>query len=711
MLGVLLLSAATLAGAAIDAANEWRLDEADSLARRAYEVALACDDLAGQSLAVDASAVVARLRGDRDRAVSESTLSLVLGELAGDRTAQARAYNNLGRIDAELSGDFESATGNYRRALELAADDNPLRARILNNIGNLERMRSRRGAALEAFRAALRIADEYARLAAEHNIGLLLAEQNDPRQALRHFERALAMERRLGTVAAARTLLSIAEAHRALGDREQAGDYLSQAAAAAKGDEPALASILLRQADLAIEARRFTDAENALRRSRAMSDPLAVPLVDAYDAKFALARGLTTLAQARAARASSAAAPLRMFDIVAQAESIRGLAALEEDDHAAARDAFDAAIRAVEQQRRGVAGGALARQRFFGRELFPYEQMIALLADTGDAEGALRYADMKRARIIGRSRRSRVRVRGTVVSYAMAGTRIVAIVDSRVITLPAPRDAIVAKANEFAAQLAQRDNGFVATAQQLYALLWAPLGVSGRVRILPDEELWRVPFAALIDPAGRYLAESVTLSYAPAATEIAEDRVVAPASVLLAENLPAHPTEIPALAALYRDARVIDTADEAEVKRSLAGHDVIHIAAHGVLDDGDPLESHLQLRPGGREDGRFTARELMAESLDASLLVLSSCDSASGSVAAGEGLIGMTWAALVAGCPTIVASQWQVPSNTTTEIMIAFHRYLRAGKPVAEALRAAQVAAARQSPHPYYWAPFVVVGR
>jgi tetratricopeptide (TPR) repeat protein len=707
MLASLLLTAATLAAAAIEAANEWKLDEAEALARRAYEIAVVCDDLSGQSLAVDASAVVARLRGDRALALSESTLSLILAELAGDPIAQARAYNNLGRIDAELSGDFESASQNYRRALELAARDAPLRARILNNIGNLERMRSRRGAALEAFRAALRIADDYARLAAEHNIGLVFAEQNDPRQALTHFERALALERRLGTVAAARTLLSIAEAHRALGDQTQAGEYLRQAAAAAKGDEPALASILLRQADLAIEARRFNDAESTLRRSRANSDPLTIPLVDAYEAKLALARGLTTLAQTSAARASSAASALRQFDVVAQAESIRGIAALEENDRATARNAFDNAIRAVEQQRRGVAGGALARQRFFGRELFPYEQMIALLADAGDAEGTLRYADMKRARVIERTRRSRVRVSGSIVSYAMAGTRVVAVVDSRVITLAAPRDVIVAKANEFAAQLAQRDNGFVATAEQLYELLWAPLGVTGRVRILPDEELWRVPFAALIDPNGLYLAESVTLSYAPAVSEIEEERAITARSVLLAENLPAHPTEIPALAALYQNVEF--TAEEAAIKRSR--HDVIHIAAHGILNDSEPLDSYLQLRPGGRDDGRLTARELMAESLDASLLVLSSCDSGSGSVAAGEGLIGMTWAALVAGCPTIVATQWQVASNTTTEIMIAFHRNLRAGKPAAQALRDAQIATARRSPHPYYWAPFVVVGR
>ena len=99
--------ARALAAAAIEAANEWKLDAADDAARRAYLAALACDDLAAQSLAIDAAAVVARLRGDRDRALDESMLALTLAELSGDLMAEARSYNNLGRIEADLSSDLQ----------------------------------------------------------------------------------------------------------------------------------------------------------------------------------------------------------------------------------------------------------------------------------------------------------------------------------------------------------------------------------------------------------------------------------------------------------------------------------------------------------------------------------------------------------------------------------------------------------------------------
>jgi tetratricopeptide (TPR) repeat protein len=158
-----------LSARAIDAANEWKLGEAEETAERAFAAALACDDLAGQALAADALGVVARLRGDRDRALDETSLALALAEEAGDAVATTRAHNDLGRIYADLTGDLDLAHASYTRALELSPPGT-LRSRILNNLGDLERRRSRRTAALRFFRGALDAAveakDRYGRLAA-----------------------------------------------------------------------------------------------------------------------------------------------------------------------------------------------------------------------------------------------------------------------------------------------------------------------------------------------------------------------------------------------------------------------------------------------------------------------------------------------------------------------------------------------------------------
>jgi CHAT domain-containing protein len=146
---------------------------------------------------------------------------------------------------------------------------------------------------------------------------------------------------------------------------------------------------------------------------------------------------------------------------------------------------------------------------------------------------------------------------------------------------------------------------------------------------------------------------------------------------------------------------------------------VLHFATHGVLDNRDPLYSYIALSPSndGKEDGLLEAWELMDMDLKAELAVLSACDTARGRVRDGEGIIGVTWAFFVAGVPTTIASQWQVPSDSTTKLMLRFHRNLRGigsqRVSKAEAWRQAALETMNDSGyrmHPYYWAGFVVVG-
>jgi CHAT domain-containing protein len=72
----------------------------------------------------------------------------------------------------------------------------------------------------------------------------------------------------------------------------------------------------------------------------------------------------------------------------------------------------------------------------------------------------------------------------------------------------------------------------------------------------------------------------------------------------------------------------------------------------------------------------------------------------------------MSWAFFVAGCPATVASQWKVEAASTSRLMLAFHRALRAGHTPAESLRLAALAQLRRPDqrHPFYWAGFVAMG-
>jgi CHAT domain-containing protein len=63
--------------------------------------------------------------------------------------------------------------------------------------------------------------------------------------------------------------------------------------------------------------------------------------------------------------------------------------------------------------------------------------------------------------------------------------------------------------------------------------------------------------------------------------------------------------------------------------------------------------------------------------------------------------------------PVVVASLWSVESDSTSTLMIAFHKYRRStGHSTAEALQQAQVQMLKTArfSHPYYWASFAVIG-
>jgi CHAT domain-containing protein len=155
-------------------------------------------------------------------------------------------------------------------------------------------------------------------------------------------------------------------------------------------------------------------------------------------------------------------------------------------------------------------------------------------------------------------------------------------------------------------------------------------------------------------------------------------------------------------------------AKESVLKRDAGSFDVIHLATHGILDERAPLFSALVLAasPEDGEDGLLEAREIADLTLRARLVVLSACDTGRGRFRDGEGVIGMAWALLAAGARTTVVSDWKADSRATADLMIAFHRHVLEGRNVSSALRMAKVDLRKEAhyAHPYYWAPFVVIG-
>ncbi|MEK6324648.1 MAG: CHAT domain-containing protein [Acidobacteriota bacterium] len=153
----------------------------------------------------------------------------------------------------------------------------------------------------------------------------------------------------------------------------------------------------------------------------------------------------------------------------------------------------------------------------------------------------------------------------------------------------------------------------------------------------------------------------------------------------------------------------------------LPGHDSAPAASppagatsKGTITRSAALTKALPQEPAvDPNDGLLYLSELYGMKLPRTrLVVLSACQSGLGQYYRGEGIVSLVRPLLAAGVPTVVASLWPVDSKATSELMIEFHkqRKLTVGMHAAEALRRAQVELARTYEHPFYWAPFIVVG-
>jgi CHAT domain-containing protein len=152
----------------------------------------------------------------------------------------------------------------------------------------------------------------------------------------------------------------------------------------------------------------------------------------------------------------------------------------------------------------------------------------------------------------------------------------------------------------------------------------------------------------------------------------------------------------------------------------------LHFAVHGHVDARDSRHSGLVLSWEPATGGLLTLEELLTVRLDADLVVLSACDTASGPIVRGEGVQSLANAFVEAGARSVIASLWKVADQDAAEIMKAFYRsHLDRGEAPSVALRRAKLEYRKShqlrgerptrgpgaiAAHPCSWAAFVFVG-
>lgn len=262
--------------------------------------------------------------------------------------------------------------------------------------------------------------------------------------------------------------------------------------------------------------------------------------------------------------------------------------------------------------------------------------------------------------------------------------------------------------------------------QQLYTALWAPVaeavGAASSLCIVPHGLLHHLPFHALYDGV-HYLLERYELSYLPSADLLpychpaaAETPPPQATALVIGHSyggrLPHTVREARAIAAQVGGRLVVEeAATQPALYMQLGQYRLIHFATHGLFRADNHLFSGVAL-----EDGWLTTLDVANLRLHASLVTLSACQSGRHIIGGGDELLGLLRAFLGAGACSLVATLWSVADDSTAQLMIEFYRHLAMGLGKGTALRRAQLALLRGTGnparycHPYYWAPFFLVG-
>ncbi|MCP4201724.1 MAG: CHAT domain-containing protein [bacterium] len=156
-----------------------------------------------------------------------------------------------------------------------------------------------------------------------------------------------------------------------------------------------------------------------------------------------------------------------------------------------------------------------------------------------------------------------------------------------------------------------------------------------------------------------------------------------------------------------------EEASEAFLKReNLDRYGVVHFAAHSVTDSERPQRSAILLAPGDdTEDGFLRPAEIVRlQGLEGKLVVLSSCNSASGNVLRGEGVLSLARAFFEAGAHAVVGSLWRLDDREAAAFFEDFYAHLAEGQTVSQAVASTQRRWISKRRPASAWAGLVVLG-
>ncbi|MEO1348123.1 MAG: CHAT domain-containing protein [Cyanobacteria bacterium J06635_15] len=683
-------------------------DRAISLHEQSLAIERELDDHQGEASSLNNLGNAHERLGNYRQAIGFHEQSLAIEREFDDRLGEASSLNNLGSVYYRL-GDYQRVIDFQEQSLAIFRElgDRRNEAVSLNNlglnydrVGDYDRAVDSYGQSLSIFRE---LNDFQGQANSLGNLGLVYYSLGDYDRAIDFHEQSLTIFRELSNrQGEANSLGNLGLTYANLGDYRRAIDFYRQSVTIFRelDERQGEATSLNDMAVILNASDQFTEAERLLRQSTEIYESLRADLTDAQ---------LITIADAQAHAYTNLEIAL-----IAQGEIAKALEITE----------------------RGRAQ-AFALQ-------------LALRQGARSDESFVTYPDLTAIQRIAQEQNL------TLVSYSLLLGEALHIWVVRPTGEIAFQSVDASQSTELANLIEDFRNSVSASGRgggfelvedartdeqlrQLHQLLidpiaqWLPIDPNQQVVIVPQGDLFLVPFAALADANGTYLIEKHTLTTAPSiqvldlATNLAAQNTQPLFNDALVVGNPTMPDipDIPldSLPGAEFEAREIgelvgttaligNQATEARIKQTLPTAQLIHLATHGLLSYGDSpfaIPGAVALTPGNGEDGLLTADEILDMELQAQLAILSACDTGQGQIT-GDGVVGLSRSLITAGVPSVVVSLWSVPDAPTASLMTEFYRQLTQGQTKAQALRQAMLMTLENHPNPIDWAAFTLIG-
>ena len=372
------------------------------------------------------------------------------------------------------------------------------------------------------------------------------------------------------------------------------------------------------------------------------------------------------------------------------------------------------------------------RISYFDRSRELFDDLVPLLVEAGEVRQALHYAERSKARVLkdllGSERapkpaevERRIQDRTAVLFFFALEEELFLWIlktgTTQLVRLPVRHREISRLVNRLAAlgESGGRpdprfDEILAELSERVIAPVAAELRESDTVVVVPDKDLFRVPFDCLLKD-GRYLFQDHRVAVVPSLSlwleaKSSARRQAGPPKQLLAvaitdfdpdlelRPLPGARQEALDVSRTYADSVVLldDQATVDAFRAGLEQAEVLHLATHAVVSSDYPLFSFLALASGPAATKPIYAHQLY--DLPPSrlrLAVLAACRTGSGRISLTEGPHSLARPFLAQGVPNVLATLWSIEDSSSAEILPEFHRFLVSGLPPAEALRQTKI--------------------